>query len=109
MRVRHFCAAERYAPRVGGLIRKTAYSVVGATIAAAAAQNRYPSYPTAAVDVFCAMPWKASISRPTGRIHTRVAANAAEAPSAVVDSRAAADFSMSQRDAMTNAIIASAP
>src|SRR3954453_9830307 len=40
MSVRHFCAAERKAPSVGGLTRKTAYSVVGATIAAAAAQNR---------------------------------------------------------------------
>ena len=44
-----------------------------------------------------------------GKIHTSVAASAPEAPSAVVASRAAAVFSMSQRDAMTNAIIASAP
>ena len=55
------------------------------------------------------MPWKASTSRPMGRIHTSVAAAAAEAPSAVVASRAAADFSMSQRDAMTSAIMAAAP
>ena len=55
------------------------------------------------------MPWKASMSRPMGRIHTSVAASAPATPSAVVASRAAAVFSMSQREAMTNAIIASAP
>ena len=55
------------------------------------------------------MPWKASTSRPTAATHTSTPARAAEAPNAVVASRAAAVFSISHDEAMSTAIIATAP
>jgi hypothetical protein len=86
-----------------------------ASVSAAPARRRHrrargggPSRETAAVEVFWAMPWKASTSRPMGRIHTSVAASAPETPIAFVANRAAVVLS-SQHYAMTNAIIAAVP
>src|ERR1700687_3967891 len=64
MSTRHFRAASRQLASSNGLLVTSRISVGGATMAAAATHGAYPSKPIAAVEVFWAMPWKASISRP---------------------------------------------
>src|SRR5580700_6591567 len=55
------------------------------------------------------MPWKASMSRPTGRIHTRIPAISVDTPSATVASREILVLRSSHRDATRTATNATTP
>src|SRR3954452_19933227 len=55
------------------------------------------------------MPWNASISRPTGRIHTSIPAISVEKPSHRVANRVAGVLRRIQRDATRTAVSATTP
>lgn len=82
---RHFRAAARH----GSSDPRVDITVPNPTSAATATQATYPSKPTPAVDVVCAMPWKASRSRPTGSSQSTLPASSVEPPRRTMDNRAA--------------------
>src|SRR5262249_61585880 len=61
------------------------------------------------VDVFCAIPWNASMSRPTGRLHTMIPAASVDVPSATVANREALVLRRSHLDATRTATNATTP